>query len=115
MGFRAHVRTESIIHYGSEAFNHMRAELGDYISEHCNECYIENESGYKDEWEILRDDFERMVRYIKENYEDGETVIGYGSNAYSKEDVLDVFETWLRQSSNPLNFTYPEYIYIDWF
>ena len=116
MGFRAHIRTESLINYGMEAFNHLQQELGDFISEHCDECYIEDESGYKDEWEISRDEFEKMIQYIKENYDDDDILIhDHHYIGYNKQEVLDIFDTWLKQSSNPLNFTYPDYIYIDWF
>ena len=117
MGFRAHVRTRSLIDYGMEGFNHLQYELAGFITEHCEDSYLYDDNDWcRNDWEINRDQFKEMVKYIEENYEDGEQVLpARFGEGYTKENILYIFNAWLEQTEDQYDFTYPGYIYIDWF
>ena len=139
MGYRAHVNKKRIVEYSNnEYFNWQCSELNEYIhqlKEDMDEYYEENNQadmmsyydpfvtedeygGVKDEWEIYREWLEQAVLYLDVQILKGkgeDIAFGDGDNAYTLEYVRNAFDTWLKESSNKDNFTYPEFVYISWF
>lgn len=114
MGYRANIRTKSIIEYGSGWFNHYKSELNKFLTEECPSFYDGSDeySDYPGEsWEVWRNDVENMVENLKANCNPEEEIMG----DYTAKELINIFESWLEETSNNDNFSHPNYIYIDWF
>ena len=114
MGYRANIRTKSIIEYGGCYFKYMKGELAEFLKEECPSFY--DGSGPWDDnlgecWEVLRDDVIKMIDNIRSNSDPEEELM----DEYTAKELIEIFESWLEQTSKKDNFNYPEYIYIDWF
>ena len=113
---RAHVRTKSIIEYSNSDFFESRLYdiIASIIKYYCPDAILEDENGYwRDDWEIDVDDFKNMLDKIHE--------IGVSdflpedcsvkSNEIEKE-LKSIYEQATKKDNQ---FSYPSYIYIDWF
>ena len=141
MGYRAHIYKKKIVEYSdNEYFNWQCSELNEYINQlkedmldyaednniesmidvcTCDPFDTEDEyGGVLGEWEIYREWLEQAVLYLDVQIIKGkgdDIAFGDGDNAYTLEYVRNAFDSWLKESSNKDNFTYPEFVYISWF
>ena len=109
MGYRAHFLTEKKVQYDGGVFNLHCEELANFISSECENAYISDD---KEQWEIPVDDFKKMLTNLEEKFEPTEEVVG----DYTVEECLTIFKHWLNWTEEHReNYTYPYYIYIEWF
>lgn len=113
MSYKAHFLTEKKVKYDSGVFNHCREELANFISSESENSIIYEDNGMlKEQWEIPIDDFKKMLTNLEENFEPKEKVI----RDYTAEDCLIIFTRWLKfVEGHRENYTYPDYINIEWF
>ena len=108
MGYKLRQRTKSIIEYDKEKFNGLYEELSMFLSELDIKVY-KNEDYWKC-WEIERSEVKKIVEYLG-NCEPDKVVLG----DYTANDLKKVFENYLAVNEKEENFSYPDYIYLDWF
>lgn len=112
MGYRLHYLTKRITKTEGGYFSHSFAEVAKIISDYCNDAVMYDENGYLlENWEIPRDDFEKMVKDISAEYEPNEILFDDCTCEY----FVDVCKTILKNTANRDDFTYPDWIYIEWF
>lgn len=92
----------------------MKDELARFLTEECPSFY--DGSGPWDDtpgecWEVLRSDVEEMIKNIEANSDPDEELM----EEYTAKELVEIFKQWLKETSNKDNFSYPEYIHIDWF
>lgn len=115
MGFRLHTRTKSIIEYSDSCyFNWAYDELREVFHEYCPTFYHNDDSS---EWEVSREDFEKLIDLLKEKADKDPSGIFIHSEwmDYTNEEVLATFEKIYEATSNEEDFSNPDIINFDWF
>lgn len=112
MGYRAHIRTKSIIEYDTGRFNHCIKELSAFIKQQCpNANTLDEWENPTDSWEIPIDEIENMIKNLNYDWEEDEIVFG----DYTAEDLIDFFSDAIDYNKVSENYSFPDFIYIDWF
>lgn len=107
MRYKLHQRTKNIVEYTNETlFNHLYNDLFDFLRE-CDVSIYEN----GDNWEIQVSELEKAIEYLG-NCEQDKIVF----DKLTAKELKETFEKWIETNEkNKDNFTYPDYIYLDWF
>lgn len=106
MGNKLHQRTKNIVEYSNETlFTNLNSDLFDFLKE----CDV-NVYGNEDNWEIQVSELEKAIEYLG-NCEQDKIVF----DKYTAKELKKTFEKWIKVNENKDNFTYPDYIYLDWF
>lgn len=103
---KLHQRTKNIVEYSNETlFNHLYSDLLDFFKD-CGVSIYEN----GDSWEIQVSELEKAIEYLG-NCEQDKIVF----DNWTVKELKETFEKWIKVNENEDNFTYPDYIYLDWF
>lgn len=110
MGYRAHLYTKKIEKLDFGCFNDCCDELQEFLEDRldCKDFYSYISDNCCCEWEIRRSGLVQLVKDLTDlDCEGGEIFEGYDAKR-----LVEVFETWLRDTENKENFTDPDWIYI---
>ena len=120
MGFRAHVYTKKIVETSSDGyFNWEQDGLNDFLCslreeiDYDGDDPLYTEDGYGEilnEWEIEKNFLEEAIEFMKKKKPND---IAFCDYTYA--EVIKIFKSWLKDSENEENFSYPYYIYLSWF
>ena len=111
MGYRAHLYTKKVEELDFGSFNNCCNELHKFLEgslKFGDFCCFESDNGCSIEWQIRRSGLEQLVEDLKDpDCEGGEIFEGYDAKR-----LVEVFESWLRNTANKECFTNPNWIYI---
>jgi hypothetical protein len=112
MAYSAHIYKKKVVDFDQATFSGEADQLEKYFKKNLppySVCVYYNDGS--EEWEIERESLIALVNNLKENYYPEEPVFGN----YSAMELIERFEGWLNTTSNPEDFSNPEWIYIAWF
>ncbi len=113
MGYRAHVRKKSHIEYSTGYFKWCDVQLANFLTTECPGANIYDDNDYpKSEWEIPTTELNDLVERMEHNYDDTKIVF----EDYTAKDIRTILKIWLDTvQNNPGNYSYPDWVNIDWF
>lgn len=121
MGLRAKAIKKYVIEYGdAEGFNYDSGRLENIINDYCQDFYCGPDGCESTDviWEIDKTEFSFMIEELEklseeefnEKMKDDWSTSKRRDNEYTKENVLKLFRTWLKETPDDSN-----YVRLAWF
>ncbi len=108
MGMQLFYMKKKLVEYEGTYISNRIEEFADFIRDNSDEAYISEDDIYM---EIPRDDFKRIMDWIKAQDKESYPIDGIYINA---GDLAELFDDIYKNTAVSKRFTEPNYIYLEW-